>query len=114
MKERTLQNPYSVILSLHITEKANVLSQLESATSNKSVARCSSPKRAFIVDPRANKHQIAAAIEEIYRPQNVKVVKVNVLNVRRKPRRVRGRAGFKAGFKKAYVTFEPGDRIEEV
>lgn len=108
------KNPYAVILSKHVTEKAMVLAGLESAESNRSVARCKSPKAVFLVDSRANKSDIARACEEIHREKNVKVVKVNTVNVKRKKRRVRGRAGYKPGFKKAIVTFEPGDQVQEV
>jgi large subunit ribosomal protein L23 len=38
---------------------------------------------------------------------------VNTINVKPKERRVRGRSGFKAAFKKAIVTFEAGDKIED-
>jgi large subunit ribosomal protein L23 len=40
------------------------------------------------------------------------VVSVNTINVKAKPRRVRGRAGFKAAFKKAVVTLEKGDNLD--
>ena len=108
------KNPYTVIQSRHVTEKAMTMSNLESSESNKSVARCKSPKAVFLVDPHATKAEIAIACEEIYREQNVKVTKVNTITNKPKKRRVRGRTGFKKGFKKAIVTFEPGDKIEEI
>ncbi len=43
----------------------------------------------FIVDRHANKHEIANAIEEIYKDEGIKVVAVNTINVKAKPRRVR-------------------------
>lgn len=106
------ENPYHIIKHQHITEKASVLQELKSNTSNPSVARCESPKYVFVVDRNANKREIAEAIEQIYSDKNVKVVSVNTINVKAKPRRVRGRPGFKAAFKKAVVTLEKGDNLD--
>ncbi len=106
-------SPYDIILSRHITEKSRVLEQLQFNSSNPSVKKCDSPKYVFIVDKKANKQEIAAALEEIYSDKKIKVVSVNTINGKPKPRRVRGRAGMKPGFKKAIVTLEAGDSIEE-
>jgi large subunit ribosomal protein L23 len=105
-------NPYQVIKSRRVTEKGRVLENLVNAKSNPSLSRCQSPKAVFDVDSRANKTQIADAVEEIYKDKKVKVVKVNTLNVGSKKRRVRGFSGKTAGYKKAVVTFRPGDAIE--
>lgn len=104
------RDPYSVIRSRHITEKSSMLASLEKAENNPSVRRCNCSKAVFKVDSRATKPEIASAIEGIY--DNVKVVKVNTINRKPKPRRVRGRKGFRSSFKKAVVTFAEGDRIE--
>lgn len=96
-----------------MTEKAHVLQSLQSNASNPSVKRCATPKYVFIVDKNANKQEIAQAVEEIYSDAKVRVISVNTINVRQKARRVRGRQGVKAGFKKAIVTLQPGDVIEE-
>lgn len=114
MKHAEHSNPYAVVLHRHVTEKSLVLGQLETAKSNRSVARCQSPKAVFVVHPEANKQEIAQAVEQIYQDKKVKVVKVNVIHVKPKQRRVRGRPGLRPGYKKAIVTFEPGDRIEEI
>ena len=105
-------NPYHIIKHQHITEKASVLQELQNNKSNASVARCESPKYVFVVDRGANKREIAEAIEQIYSDKNVKVTSVNTINVKAKPRRVRGRSGFKPAFKKAVVTFEKGDNLD--
>ncbi len=107
------KSPYDIVLSRYITEKARVLSQLQSNKSNPSVAKCNAPKYVFLVDKRANKREIAGAVEEIYAGKNVKVASVNVINIKPKVKSVRGRLGLKAGFKKAIVTLESGDTIEE-
>lgn len=107
------KSPYDVIKSRYLTEKAQVLEQLKSNESNPCVKKCDSPKYVFIVDKRANKQEIAQAVEEIYADKKVRVTKVNTITVKQKERRVRGRIGFKAGFKKAVVTLQPGNSIEE-
>ena len=105
-------NPYDVIKSRHVTEKAGVLEQLQFNTSNACVKKCDAPKVVFVVDKRASKQEIAQAIEEIYKDKKIKVVAVNTVNVKPKARRVRGRSGMRPAFKKAIVTLEPGDSIE--
>lgn len=107
------KSPYDIIKSRYLTEKTRVLQELKDNTSNRSVAACSSPKYAFIVDKNANKREIARAIEEIYAEDNIKVKSVNTLIAKPKQRRVRGRVGFKSSFKKAIVTLSKEDRIEE-
>lgn len=104
------KDPYQIVKHLHVTEKSQMLESLKNAKSNVSLARCESPKYVFIVDPQANKQEIAWAIEEIY--NDVDVVAVNTINVKSKVRRVRGRLGTKKAFKKAIVTLKPGDSLD--
>jgi large subunit ribosomal protein L23 len=106
-------NPYDIIKSRRLTEKSRVLENLQHAKSNPSVSRCKSPKAVFNVDQKANKAEIAWAVEQIYSEKKVKVVSVNTIVVKPKKRRVRGFLGKTAGLKKAVVTFRPGDQIEE-
>jgi large subunit ribosomal protein L23 len=108
------KSSYQIVLREHVTEKSVVLQQLKNAESNVSLRRCESPKYVFIVDKRANKAQIATAIEEIYEDRKVKVVGVNTINVKAKKRRVRGRLGFKSAFKKAIITLDKGDSLDDV
>ncbi len=108
------KNVYQVIKHQYVTEKSMMLQRLKTAESNPSLKRCKSPKYVFIVDRNANKHQIAQAIEEIYKNEGIKVVAVNTINVKAKARRVRGRPGFKSAFKKAIVTLRPGDNLDNV
>jgi len=63
----------------------------------------------FEVHKDATKPQIARAIEEIF---DVKVVKVNTMNVAGKPRRVRYALGKTKSWKKALVTLAEGDKID--
>jgi large subunit ribosomal protein L23 len=108
-----MNNPYAIIKRRYLTEKSRVLENLQHATSNRSVSRCKSPKAVFEVHPKANKREIASAIETIYAEKKVKVVSVNTIIRKPKRRRVRGREGMTAALKKAVVTFRPGDAIDE-
>lgn len=57
-------------------------------------------KYVFVVDERADKTQIKAAVEQIF---GVTVDKVNVVNVRGKYKRQGRTEGYTSKFKKAYV-----------
>lgn len=57
-------------------------------------------KYSFVVDTRATKPQIKAAVEEIFK---VKVDKVTTINVRGKYKRQGKTEGYTSKFKKAYV-----------
>ena len=107
-------NPYQVIKQRYITEKASVLQGLKDADSNPSLARCENPKYVFLVDPKANKREIAGALEEIYRDKHIRVIAVNTINVKPKLYRRRGRMnpGRDIAQKKAIVTLAVGDSIE--
>ena len=63
----------------------------------------------FEVAKDSNKVEIRQAIEAIF---NVTVTKVNTLNVKPKPKRVRAQAGYTRTWKKAVVTVAEGDSIE--
>ena len=66
-------------------------------------------KFVFVVDKRANKIQIAAAVEEIFK---VDVLAVNTVNVKGKTKR-RGRTvGKTNSYKKAIVKLAAGQTIE--
>ena len=107
------RNPYNVIKSRYVTEKARVLEGLHSNSSNPCVKKCTTPKYVFLVDKYATKQEIARAVEEIYSEKNIKVVGVNTINIHPKARTVRGRRGMKPGFRKAIVTLQAGDVIED-
>lgn len=67
-------------------------------------------KYMFEVRRAANKTQIKEAVEKGF---DVKVLDVNVMNMKGKPRRVRGnRIKHGPDWKKAIVTLAPGDKIE--
>lgn len=108
------KNPYQIIKSRHVTEKTTMLESLKDAESNASVRRFKSPKFVFIVDKDANKQEIAHALEQIYAEKNIKVKKVNTINTKPKTRRVRGRIGTTTALKKAIVTLDQGDTLDNV
>ena len=66
-------------------------------------------KYTFEVARDANKIEIAKAVEELF---DVKVTKVNTLNVKPKMKRVRYIAGLTRRWKKAIVTIQDGQTIE--
>ena len=107
------KSPYDIIQSRYMTEKVRVLEELKDNKSNRSIARCETPKYVFLVDKRANKNEIAEALEQIYAEKNIKVIAVNTINMKPKQKRVRGRIGYTSGFKKAIVTLEKGDELGE-
>ena len=66
-------------------------------------------KYVFVVDKKANKIEIAKAVKEIF---NVKVDKVNTVNVKGKTKRVGRTVGKRPDFKKAIVKLAAGETIE--
>jgi large subunit ribosomal protein L23 len=108
------KDPYAIIKHQHVTEKSKMLQELKNVSSNPCVARCESPKYVFVVDTKANKQQIKEAVEQIYKEKNIRVKKVNTSHVRSKSRRVRGREGMTSAFKKAVVTLDVGDSIDQI
>ena len=63
----------------------------------------------FEVAKQANKIEIGQAVEAIF---GVRVLKVNTMNVRGKPKRVRYAKGYTRSWKKAIVTIAEGQTIE--
>ena len=65
-------------------------------------------KYTFEVDKKANKLEVKIACEKLF---DVKVEKVNIMNVRPKKRRVGRHEGFTPSKKKAIVTLAEGQTI---
>lgn len=110
----TKKDPYQIVKSKYVTEKSMMLQELKNAESNPSLRRCESPKYVFLVDQKANKNEIADALEVIYKDSNIKVQSVNTINLKGKKRRVRGRKGTRPARKKAIVTLEKGDSLDNI
>jgi large subunit ribosomal protein L23 len=82
---------------------------LAPVVSEKSYSLIEDNKYSFKVHSRAHKTQVRQAVEELF---DVKVVSVNILKVRPKPKRRGWNKGTKPGWKKAIVQLRAGDRIE--
>lgn len=91
-----MKNPHDIIRRPVITEKAADAKDFHN-------------KITFSVDTRVSKPEIKRAVEEAF---NVQVEKVNVLNVKRKAKRLGRFSGYRAGWKKAVVTLKEGSTIE--
>ena len=91
-------------MSLHPNE---VL--LAPVVSEKSYSLIADRKYSFRVHPKAHKTQVRQAVEELF---NVKVERVNVSQVKSKPKRRGLIRGTKPGWKKAVVQVREGDTIE--
>ena len=89
-------NYRDIILAPVITEKASNVA-------------ANGDRIVFKVRKDANKTQIKQAIEKIY---NVKVTKVNTLNVKPKKKRVGRYTGTTVSYKKAYITLAEGSKLE--
>ena len=90
-----MKSPFEVIISPLLTERSKDQEKYNKYT--------------FLVHKDANKIEIKQAIEKIY---NVKVKKVNTVNVKPKPKRWRYREGLTPRKKKAIVTLQEGYKIE--
>ena len=86
---------YDTIISPVITEKSSNMS-----TQNKVV---------FKVRDDANKKTLKKNIEKIFK---VNVIKINTITKKSKSKVIRGRIGFKKGYKKAMITLKKGQSID--
>ena len=85
----------SILIEPVLTEKSNIIREMGQYT--------------FKVDPRAGKIQIMEAVRRMF---NVHPVSCNVMNVKSKPKRLRGRPGKTAEWKKAIVRLRAGETIK--
>ncbi len=85
-----------VLLSPVISEKANIAAE-------------TSAQYTFRVAPDAGKREIGQAVELMF---DVKVDRVQVLNVKGKRKSFRQRMGRRPGWRKAYVRLQPGFDID--
>ena len=89
---------------------------LRPVISEKSIDESGRGKYTFAVHEKANKIQIKAAIEELYKSEKVTVIAVNVLTTQPKEKRrgtKRGRiVGHTTPWRKAIVTLAAGQKIE--
>jgi len=95
IEKRQFSDAYRILQSTHVTEKSAKLSEQGSYV--------------FKVKPQANKPEIKKAIQDLY---GVKVEKVMIINIPKKPRRLGKSQGFRSGYKKAIVKLVEGEKIE--
>lgn len=81
---------------------------IKPVVTEKSMNLLADNKYTFIVDKKANKTEVKNAIEKLF---EVKVEKVNTINVKGKPKRVGRFEGNRPNRKKAVVTLKPGHKI---
>jgi large subunit ribosomal protein L23 len=89
-------NVHEVIRRPLVTEKSNIGREEKNLVT-------------FAVDPRANKHEIRRAVEELF---SVTVIEVRTMRMPRKSRRVGKFMGRKPEWKKAIVRLAEGQTIE--
>ncbi len=89
-------NVHEIIRRPVVTEKSTIARELSNVVT-------------LAVDPRANKQQIRAAVQELF---NVTVVDVRTIRMPRKTRRVGKSMGRKPEWKKAIVVLAEGQSIE--
>jgi large subunit ribosomal protein L23 len=82
---------------------------LAPVVSEKSYSLIADRKYSFRVHPKAHKTQVRQAVEELF---HVKVERVNISQVKAKPKRRGLTRGTKPGWKKAVVQVREGDTIE--
>lgn len=85
----------SILIEPVLTEKSNVMRE--------------EGLYVFRVDPRADKFMIMEAVRRMFK---VNPVSCNVINVASKPKRLRGRPGRTAEWKKAIVRLPKGETIK--
>lgn len=90
-----MKTAYDIIVRPLITEKTTKLIDARQYT--------------FEVKQGVNKIEVKNAIEELFK---VNVVSVNVINVRKKPRRVGKHDGFTPAVRKAIVTLQEGQSLD--
>lgn len=82
---------------------------LRPVITERTTAHMAEGKYTFVVDKRANKIQIAQAVEEIFK---VKVAQVNTMNLHGKPKRMGRTQGHRPSQKRAIVKLAAGESIE--
>ena len=87
-------NYSDILIQPVVTEKANALREQN--------------KYVFIVHPSATKTEIKEAVAKLF---NVKVVDCTTINVMGKQKRLRGKPGRTASYKKAIVRLAEGETI---
>jgi large subunit ribosomal protein L23 len=83
-----------IVIAPVVTEKTNIMRETH--------------KYVFRVDSRANKNQIIKAVKDQF---GVHPLACNIINIARKPKKVRYREGYTSTWKKAIITLPPEEKI---
>ncbi len=78
--------------------------------SEKTYSGISEKRYAFVVDKRANKHEIKDAVEKLF---GVSVARVNTANIKGKLKRQGKSQGYTSDYKKAYVLLKEDSKAIE-
>jgi large subunit ribosomal protein L23 len=110
-----VKNPHTIILAPHITEKSVAMSYGNEAIKDESLLV---RKYTFVVAKSANKIEIKKAIEAIYNEGKkgegaISVTSVRTIKVLGKKRRRGMRVGYEPDRKKAIVTLDKGQILED-
>jgi len=92
-----MKNPQDIVLQPLITEKSTVLRETRQVY-------------CFKVHPRANKIEIARAIEQLFEKDGIKVADVRTTRVLGKLKRMGRFEGRRPSWKKAWVRLAPGSK----
>ena len=95
MNKTSNERIYEIIRSPLVSEKSTFISRFNYCV--------------FKVSPNSTKMEIKNAVENIFK---VEVKSVNTLNQKGKKKRFRGKIGFRAGTKKAFVKLAEGQTID--
>ena len=97
---------FSIKTSVNLSNAANIIKY--PIITDKATRLLENNKYSFIVDPKSDKETIKQAIEYLF---DVKVIKVNTIQLPKKTRRVGKFLGTKSHYKKAIVTLLEGNVI---
>jgi large subunit ribosomal protein L23 len=91
-----MNDPYAIIKMPLLSEKSDRSKEKQNMIS-------------LVVDTRANKAEIKAAVEKMFK---VKVLAVNIINMKGKVKRLGMRQGKRPDWKKAIATLAPGQKVQ--
>jgi len=95
--------------NVKIGSKKNVFLVKHAAITEKSSFLTNQNKYVFVVDPKANKSEVAKIVRSIYK---VEPISVNIVNIKGKKKRFGTKTGRLPDIKKAIVTLKKGQKIE--
>src|SRR6185295_2279799 len=104
-----MRDAQTIIKRPLLTEKSARLRETGGGASARAEGEDYAQQVVFEVAPHANKIEIRAAVEQLFK---VTVTDVRTLVMRGKEKRIGRFSGRRPSWKKAFVTLKPGDNIE--